>query len=292
MSNAYADVGAFARMQLNNAPNISASDSLEIVRLLNAVSRSIDKEARRSFYTTPRAGYFNGNGWKTLDLPDLVSVTEVAFDQTHDGTFATLLTGNGLSNTTDFFILDPDRDDPYTDPPYRMIRLHWETGAQSQFPKGFRTVRITGEWGYAKTSIPLTLASVAVTATLADATTLAMTLSASPDYPVLPGLTLLVGTEQIYVSAGSGTSFTVERAVNGTTGAAHAAVAANRVTYPDPATQACIMQTARLWARRQTPIFPHFILQGPGTGAEVLSQGLDPDVALMLRAVKNYRDLV
>lgn len=294
--NSYADVLTFARMQLQGAAgsNFSANDQLELARILCAASRSIDAECRRYFYSQPKVRYFNGNGMRTLDLAeDCVSVSEVAVSTGANLAYDHVLAGDGVSDTTDFFLMSPDEDDPFAGPPYTMLRTHWETGSLAAWVRLFRSVRVTGVWGYSADTVAVLDASgTPITATLADATTTALTLSGTPVPPVAIGNTLVVGSEQMFVRGGSGTSLIVSRGVNGTTAAAHAAVVANLVAYADVVVEATIKQTARLWARRQTPMFPHFIMQGPGAGVERLSQGLDPDISAILRDVRKARDLV
>lgn len=291
--NAYADVGTFQRLQLGNAGGaLSANHKIEILRLLLAVSRSVDEKTNRYFYSQPKTRYFNGSGTRTFDLnEDLVScsLAEVSYN----GTDFTALTGDGLSDTTDFYVISPDEDDPFAGPPWLMLRTNWETGSVTVWPRGFRRVRITGVWGYRADTVPLQDANgVAITGTLSGTTSTALTLSAIPSPAVTPGATLVLGAEQVFVTGGADAALIVQRAVNKTTAAAHASVTANLAAYPDVVTQAVVMQTARLWARKDTPLFPHFILQGPGTGTERLSQGLDPDINEMLRSVRRYRDLV
>lgn len=291
MSNAYSDVNAFARMQLNSNPSINANDKIEIARVLNATSRSIDDKAGRHFYTETKVRYLNGNGQRTIDVSeDIVSLSEVAIDLDGDGTFETVLTGDGVSNLTDFYMLDPDADDPLAGAPYRMLRMR-ETGTLAAFPRGFRNVRLTGVFGYKATTLRLLDAlGVVVTATLVATDTYSLTLSLAPAYPVGVGATLKIENEQVYVrDASSTTALVLDRGVNGTTAAIHAAAPVYLVSYPDVIVQATIMQAARLWARRNTPLWPHMMMQAPGISTEVITQGLDPDITDMLVPVRRMR---
>ena len=65
------------------------------------------------------------------------------------------------------------------------------------------------------------------------------------------GDTLLIGSEQLYVTAISTDDLTVERGVNGITAATHADLTAiSRFVYPKQLVEAVVMHASRLWTRR------------------------------------------
>ena len=67
------------------------------------------------------------------------------------------------------------------------------------------------------------------------------------------GHTVLMGTEQMFVSSASGTRFTVIRAVNGSTGASHGSGDTIEVyEYPAPIREAALMEAGRLWRLRDS----------------------------------------
>lgn len=90
-----------------------------------------------SFEQVGQTRYFHGEGSSHLFVPDLLSVTSIALDTNRDGTFATTLAPSG------YWLPD--------ETPINLIELppfaNWTT-----WPKGRRTVRIQGQWGYAVTA--------------------------------------------------------------------------------------------------------------------------------------------
>ena len=151
---------------------------------------------------------------------------------------------------------------------YTLIRLV-PTGKRKAFPKGIRRVQVTAEWGYTNAQ---ELGSGNVT--LANASTTAMTTSVADSVAV--GQTILAGAEQIYVSGGSGTSYTVTRGVNGTTAAAHAGVAFTRYVYVPMVQDATLILAGRSWKRRQSAYSQ--VIANPATGTYEIYKGSDPDV--------------
>lgn len=113
--------------------------------------------------------------------------------------------------------------------PYRKIVLHG-MGSPTVFGTGYRTVVVTGTWGYSDTTI---LSGTTMASGFAASTTATVFItSASPD--LSPGQTLLVGAEAMYLSALDGTNATVTRGANGTTAAVHAdASVIYYYTYPE-----------------------------------------------------------
>lgn len=286
MPNVYADVLTWSRMQLPAGAVATTGDAIEILRLLNAASRSVDSECSRYFYDQRKVRYVDVRSRRyVLEInEDIVSLSEVAVDVTGDLTYSKLLT-----SSLDYDLLNLDADDQLSTPPFQALRLSTRSGATlARWVRGSQTVRLTGVFGYSADRILIYDAGgTQLTATVTDTTTPIVTISGAASPPLSAGVTLDLAGEQLYLMGGSGTSFLARRGVNGSTPAAHAATPIYAVAYPDVVTQAVVMQVARLWARRQTPMFPHFILQGQGVGAEVLSQGLDPDIASMLRPVRN-----
>lgn len=207
--------------------------------ILEAVSRRIDEVCHRSKFGSgfgPRIGtnYYDGDGSNTLYLgDDLQSLS--AF------TVASATGGTGVSPvaTTDYFLANADG---YTGPPWRAIILHG-SGTPTVFGPGYRTIAATGTWGHSNVTVPSTTTMASGFAASASATT--FTTSASPT--LSPGMTILVGTEQMYVSGLSGTTATVVRGANGSTAAVHADGSAIAVYQYD----ARVRETAiRLFLRR------------------------------------------
>jgi hypothetical protein len=93
--------------------------------------------------------------------------------------------------------------------------------------------------------------------------------------------TILVGTEQLYVTAVSTNTLTVKRGVNGTTAATHLISAAvSLYQYPEDVTEACAIQASRLFRRHEAPFG---VTGAPDIGQTAVIARLDPDVKILLR---------
>ena len=109
-----------------------------------------------------------------------------------------------------------------------------------------------------------------------DATETDVDVSSRTD--VEAGHTILIGAEQMYVQSYSTNTLTVVRGVNGTTAATHSTAAAISVyQYPSPVGEATLLQSARLWKRKDSPV-----LTTERSGDARLVAGLDPDVTALL----------
>lgn len=190
-----------------------AQDAFRLSRLESA-SRRVDEYCDRSAALAegswtgfgPRIGTnrYDGSGELSLRLgDDLVSIASITRADSTGGTPVALVAD------TDYYI------QPYGGPPYRTIRLI-ELGLGPAW--GLRIWAVAGTWGgpgYGTLQADCSVAS----GLAADATTRSFILSASPD--VSPGNTLLIGSEQLYLSGLNGTTATVVRGANGTTAATH-----------------------------------------------------------------------
>lgn len=237
-----------------------ASEAAGIVALklaiLEAVSRRIEYVCHRSQFGSgfgPRIGTnkYDGDGTNTLSLrDDLLTATTVT---------VRLTTAASTSTTpvidTDWF---PANADGYTGPPWRKLILHGR-GNPLFFGNGYRTTDVLGTWGYSNVTVTSTTTMASGFAASTTATT--FTTSATP--LVLPGMTLLVGSEQMYLTALSGTTATVVRGVNGTTAAVHADASAIAYYVYDARVHDCAL---RLFMRRW---------KARDAGADGTSGGLD-----------------
>lgn len=271
MPNLYADTGQFAR-RFANAATLDTADLAEVLTVLEASSRAIDDYCDRHFYTQTATRVFNGDGCTSMWIPDLVSATTVKLDEDEDGTFETTLT------TSD----------------YRLIRAgHWDvdgtpktkielksSGAIGAFQPTARLLQIVGSWGYT--------ADTEVTgATLGENLDDSETGIDVNDGTLFDrGQTLLIDSEQMYITSISTNTLTVVRGVNGTTAVAHTDTdqAIYRYVYVPEVVEATLAQAARIWKRRETAYAN--VIQNPLTGAMEQFKGLDPDVQLILSAMR------
>jgi len=102
------------------------------------------------------------------------------------------------------------------------------------FDGGQQTLSVVAEWGYTANTLSVTT-SDAITST--TATSVSVTSATN----LGPAQTILIDSEQLYITAISGNTLTVERAVNGSTAATHSGGASlYRYDYPELVVQACL----------------------------------------------------
>jgi len=197
------------------------------LQLLGQVSRGIDDFCHRTFYVETATRYYGTqDNRENLELrDDLLSATTLTADSERDWTHD----GETWTDGTDF-VLQPDNVFPKT-----HVFAHI-TGNYNFLPNTERYIKIVGSFGYGDGGSATPYRSVSPTATVADATARAVTVSAPGAFEA--GQTILTETEQLFVSAVNGTTLYCTRGVNGTTAAAHTATAINIFVYPGRIRQA------------------------------------------------------
>lgn len=245
MPNAYVGL---ATLKSAGAMNITGTaDDTRLRQYIEAVSRAFDSYLGRHLYSLTATRRFSGNGRNRLLLPqDLIAVTSLKEDTTGDATYDTTWA------STDYE-LAPYEAEPTgpagreTTRPYWAIEINRRSnGTKTAFARGQKRFELVGKWGYAETKVDSgsllngALTAAATTATVDDGT----------DFEVAQ--TIMVDSEQMYVTAISTNTLTVERGVNGTTAAAHDDDATvNIIEYPPPVREAAIIQVMRQWSQRQ-----------------------------------------
>lgn len=267
-----ANYGTYATVaQLKAELGQTAADTVDngrLLRKLEATSRAIDGASMgcgREFYIVTEARYFTASHSDRLLVDDLLVVTELATDEDGDGTYETVWTASD-------YLLDPANSWPKW-----MVKVH-PAGGYS-FPLVERGVRITGQHGYGDGESAAPYEASGATVTVADA--VATTVTVSDQSLLAVGQTILVESEQMYVTAladGTPDTATVKRGVNGTTAAAHNAKPASIYRYPDPIREACLIQASRLFKRGDAP----FGIAGSAEYGTVRISTLDPDVRVLL----------
>ena len=273
MTNAYADL---ATLKSAGVLNISGDAyDTRLLDILEAVSRLIDHYCNRRFYVVEETRFFDGDGGKELAVPDLIGVTSLKTDDDKDRVFETSWAASN-------YLLYPSNAQPGKPwgRPYTRVLVDVDASNKSAFPAGLRTVEVSGKWGYREVTEDAVTALNQGAELSADITSLTVNDATN----LSPGHTLLIGEEQLYVTAVSVTELTVVRGVNGTIATAHvdnSPIA--RLVYPAEVTEACLIQTSRLWKRRDAG-FTAPELRRTGLGG--VSKALDPDVALLLAAYR------
>ena len=217
--------------------SVTTYDTL-LSELMEISSREVDDICGRQFYVETDTRYFDPpERGAVLIVDDLLSVTSIAQDTDDDLDYTDEVWDSG-----DYLLL------PHNEWPKTRILLHpngdyfW-----GSVPKG---VKVVGSFGFGdgETASPWT--TTAITCTVA--TTDGMSVTVSADGTLLVGHTILVGSEQMYVSGTATGTITVTRGVNGTTAAIHSAAAASVAKYPAVVGQATRLLAAQLYKTQAT----------------------------------------
>ena len=209
--------------------------------LLEAVTEQTDAYCRRTFRTYLATYYLTPEKARAvlLDTEELglglLAVTTLKTDADGDRIYEVTWA------TTDFDLLPlnaANRQRPY-------YEISVTPDGNQSFPRVQRGLEIVGKWGFYE---DLVRSNSLVNAVL-DATETAIDVDTGGDFEVLQ--TILIDSEQMYITAVNSNALTVERGVNGTTAATHADNAVIDVyRYPRAVTRATLMQASRLWTRR------------------------------------------
>ncbi len=218
----------------------ATTDDTTLRKTLERASKEIESYTGRTFYSVSATKYFDGNS--PLWIPDLLSITPSGLQLDEDGnaSFESILT------TSDYVLYGVSEVDSLNTFPINRIEIS-DNSDYGGFANGIKKgVKITGNWGYGDgTSAPYyaetTLAASVSSGTIA---------SVSVNDALSPGMTALIGTEQIFINSGS-TSLGVERGVNGSTAAVHASGETIYVyKYPKDIENACLDLASALWNLR------------------------------------------
>jgi hypothetical protein len=249
-------------------------DDAQYRRVLEAVTRQIDSYVERTFRIYQATRYFTPTSGAQLLLDaDLLAVTSLKTDEDANRTYEVTWA------TTDYDLMPLNASVDRA--PYLEIRT--SPLGKYAFPRNIeKSVEIVGKWGYWEDLV--TSASTLNGALTSTATTVPVT--AGTDFEVLQ--TIIIDSEQMYVTTIATNNLTVERGVNGTTAASHSSGAAIKVyRYPYEISEATLMQASRLWTRRAAGYSNQVGLTETGIMRPWV--GLDMDVRQMLDP---YRMLV
>ena len=269
------------------------TDEAPIVRVLGSASKRIDTYLGRSFgirtethtYDIGRGALrndqiFRGYGNEVNDFPDYWSsklsgaavlllgdwlataTTVTAYGQTAR-TSSTVLT-EGIGN--DFLL------EPYNRSPKTLMKLEEDT--TDSLYGGQQTLTILGQWGWQTDTASASALNAAISSTTATAVTLT-----SGSHPVYAGDTIIIDTEQMYVSTKNGVTLTVIRGVNGTTAATHSdAAVVSTWIYPDDVIQAALDIARTYWRSRDAGLTTVI-----GSGEMMMSNPASEEKAILKR---------
>lgn len=256
-------------LKLNFRDTATADDTV-YRRVLQDVSELIDQEMNRTFRTYLATMVFTAKHSQHLDMPpgfDLLSITTLKTDEDDDYDY------DNTWATTDYVL------EPYNAPNLRIPydRISTKPNGAYSFPKNDQGVQIVGKWGYFE---ELETFAADLNEAL-DASETGVDVQAGTNYDVLD--TILIESEQMYVTGIASNTLTVVRGVNGTTAAAHSTgLDIKRYRYPGPIVEACGLQAARIFQRTKTPLG----VQGSAEVGFVRVSRLDWDVVKMLESYR------
>ena len=209
------------------------------LRHLDAISRGIESACDRYFYPYTATKTFDTDGRSEFWFPpyaDLLIATAVTVDNNSAGTFAI-----ALVEGTDYRLL------PYDRTCKRAIRLRPTSTLLGAFPGVEYSLRVAGRWGYTDETELVT-----TTTEVLDASETGVDFTVAEPL-VSAGDTIVIDSEDMYVSAAQGGTLTVTRAVNGTTAATHLTSASvYRRRYERDIEEATLFQAVRFWREKQT----------------------------------------
>ena len=264
------------RNDLKTRLGIASSDTADDAVLdvvIEAVSREIDNHCHRWFYPATQTRYYTADDARCLQLDaDLLSVSSL--DTLTDNSGGTRTYGNTWA-TTDYDLLPANAQNEQ--PPQPYWEIHVNPQGSYWFPFGYplaaRGVKVTGSWGYFDQR---TTSSATVNGSHTNSTT---TLAVSDGTQLKVGHTLLIGSEQLFVSAISNNNLTVTRGVNGTTAAA-ISDGATIQTYSYPVVSEAALFSAEMSFRSSKAGGDQ--MGGGEFGTQVRAIGLHPFVKRML----------
>lgn len=250
-------------------------------RLFEAVSEQIDDHVHRTFQPFKAVRLFDGNGKTRLPLKwDVARVTSLVEDDNEDGSFNTTF---GSSDYVGWpYDADSTKDVDWARPITALEINEKGSGTQDVWLKGRRMYQLTGIFGYAER-----LRDEGVRTADSSFTAASTKFQLTNSTRVSVGDTVLVDSEQMYVVFRTSSEVHVDRAVNGTTAATHSSSATvSRYIYPPAIVQAALMQTSRIWARRESGFSDNAVgLQESGQAGPMVT-GMDADVREMISKYK------
>ena len=198
----------------------------------------------------------------------LVSPSTVTSYSGTDRTTSETLT-EGYNN--DFFLT------PYNSTPKIELKMNEDTA--KALNAGQQTLSIAGTWGYSND----TTGALTTTGAITSTSVVSWGVNDATDLEV--ATTILVDTEQMYITGISSNTLTVERGVNGTTAATHSAGASvYTYIYPSDVVQACLDLGRIFFRDRDAGVTPTL-----GTGEQEVTKS-NVDAKSVLKTLDGYRN--
>ncbi len=166
--------------------------------------------------------------------------------------------------------------EPYNSNP--KVRLKFNEDSTKSFNAGQQTLAVAGTWGYTNDTTVQTDLAAAIT----DDAAVEIEVTNAASLGIAQ--TILVGTEQMYITGISSNTLTVERGCNGTTSATHLINAnVSSYDYPPLVVQACL-DLAKIEFRDRDMGVTNII----GTGEQGITRA-DVSATTILRSLDEYQ---
>lgn len=294
---AYADVTAFREYLAGTSYSAAwTSDAAAILRILESASRTMEQsiggrswaprvetrvydlgsgglrnnrllDTRQSYH---RPDYWPGNlggrGVVMLDDWLLAATAVTAYSDTSRTTTQTLTAGIAAD-----YLLEP-----YNESPKHTLKLTEITA--KTLGAGQQTLSIAGTWGWQNVTTAITTLGAAISSTTATSVTVAS------GAPCAVGQTLVIDSEQLYVTGVATNTLTVVRGVNGTTAATHSnGQAVSRIDHPADLTQICLEIARNRWKERDAGVGDMLGASAGNVGQFQISRPGAEDRALLQR---------
>lgn len=254
----------------------ATGDYDQIRAVLESVSRQVEQWTNHeSFQPQVKTRRFTAEDPFSLRVTDLLSVTSIQTDTSGNRTFNTTMSATCYEL------------EPYNNPSNNLPLPYWRVDliptSSGVFPTWPRQngVQITGTWGF----YDVEAQKATVSSAPLDATSTGFTAVNSSNVEI--GNTIKIDDEQMFVNSVATTTttgdtlgtITVDRAVNGTSGASHSSGTAINVYQYPIVERATLIQASRILARRRAPLG---VIGSVDVGVIRLRDNLDPDVKQLL----------
>jgi hypothetical protein len=269
VSHTYADADQFKDYLVSDGgTDFGTTDDAAMLRVLEGASRRVDAYCGRSSFGSgfgPRvaSNVYDHDGGQYLDLyDDFLAVTSVTSASTTGATQV------ALTVNTDYLKV------PYAAPHRALVFPGLGSGT---IGSGYQVFTVAGTAGYAAETESVGACGTATT----SATSLTLTSGSA-----YPGATLLIDSEQVYVTASSGgTALTITRAVNGTTAATHGtASTVSRYRYDRAVELATLRVAQRAWRAKEAGVTGDF-----GGGDIAVTGNRDTERSILRETVGHLR---
>lgn len=272
LTNCYLTLAEFKATAYPNAESGDTADDAVIKRVMENISRSLDRLWEgRHYYPRTATRVYSAMTADLVAVDDLLSVTMLKTDSTGARTYDTTWA------TTDY---DLEPYDAVTSaPPRPYTRIAPTPNGTYRFPSTRGGVQVVGSFGYfdVKRTASATLGEAL------DSSETGVDVSASGGSEFSPGMTILIDSEQMHVQTVSTDTLTVTRGANGTTGAGHNSGAAIQIYEYPTVSEAAMILAGRIFKRKDAPFG---VIGSAEMGQLLVIAKHDPDVKLLMESFR------